>query len=85
MNYLAIIALAAYCCFAAYNYGQRVGLESAPEYAADQRAERQASEQFWADLMAEPTGQDLVCERIFEMVREELRGDLMPPLPDDAW
>jgi hypothetical protein len=69
---IALAALGLLLVWQAYTVGHRAGLRACPEAARAEvaRQERMAAE--WAEIMAEPDGRELVCQRVFDLVGDEI-------------
>ena len=61
----------------AYWAGRSSGIADSPEMAAVAMAEQEAINRDIAFLLQEPTGRDLVCEKIFDLVASEVESELM--------
>ncbi len=71
--WLVILAVALPVAFVV---GQNSGERRCPELARVQaEADRNFERQF-AKMMAEPQGRELVCEKIFDLVRDELEQEI---------
>ena len=65
---------------AAFSVGKQYGLKNAPEYVAMKEEQQRKSEAELAAILAEyEASNDDTCEKIFDLVIEDLTYDTRPP------
>lgn len=75
---VAIALAVAAVVYVAYSAGWQSGLKAAPEYAEEKKAQAARDAAFWADLDAEKSPEDRLCEGFIEDLSDILMSDPAP-------
>lgn len=71
---IALVVVAA--AIIAFRVGYSSGTRDCPEHIAYKAQQDAESARFMAEIMAEPTGREAVCDQIFDLVEDEIALDI---------
>ena len=72
MKLLAVAVLLILTAYASYWQGHRVGVQECPEMAKVQDTHNRELEAYFEKELSEPIGRELICDQVFDLVRDEL-------------
>lgn len=71
----ALVFASAVCVTAAYGVGRQQGLRIAPDQVAYSIERDKELDAYMAEVLAETSGREMVCDRIFDLVLEEANAN----------